>query len=56
VISADPILVGWLGAFISRRLARAAQHLELRGHKEAAQDLRRIADGYRSGEIHPFSN
>lgn len=53
-IAADQALQGWLGFRIARALEYAAQHLDLRGEKTAATDVRRIAGAYRRGEVDPL--
>jgi hypothetical protein len=54
MIASDPEHVAWLAAHNASVLERAAQHLALAGHREAASRLRHIANAHRDGSISPF--
>ena len=54
MLSADPALKAWLAHRIAKALEYAAQHLELRGERTAAEDVRRIAGAYSRGEVDPL--
>lgn len=53
-ISADRVLIGWLGTSKARTLHNVAAELASAGHREAAELVHRRADDLSTGNVSPF--